>query len=209
MSGEPDASLSARSDAALGGAGDTVAEVALDPLVLARIREAQDAIHRSLAVARAVLTDCSLPLHLVTGSAVLADFDLGDGIRRRAVSASLLIPRHAIDGAVRQFRRAGFNLGQPIDELEIIRRARGRRVLYSLIEPDDDSPVSSLRLPTAHPGSAEGRRQRAAFMTAIMGKQIAATLSRVRRGWDGDPNTVGGCEFADSDEFRLVPYHPE
>ena len=47
---------------------------------------------------------------------------------------------------------------------------------------------------------SEGRRQRTAFMQAIMAKQIAATLSRIVRGHDGD------MDFADSDEFRVVPY---
>lgn len=176
---------------------------AADPIILARIREAQDAIRRSLDRAEGVLRAVDLPLSIVTGSAVLADFDLGDGIRRRAVSASVLVPFDRVDAAVRAFRRAGFDLGQPIDELAIIRAARGRRVLYSLIEPDRDPPVPSLRLPRAHPGSAEGKRERANFMRAIMGKQIAATLSVVRRGVDG------GQEFADSDEFRIVPYRPE
>jgi hypothetical protein len=37
-------------------------------------------------------------------------------------------------------------------------------------------------------------------MQAIMAKQIAATLSRIVRGHDGD------MDFADSDEFRVVPY---
>jgi len=73
-------------------------------------------------------------------------------------------------------------------------------VLYSLIEPDRDPPVESLRLPTAHPGSEEGRRQRGAFMRAIMGKQVAATVSRIRRAMDEDQ------EVAESDEFRIVPY---
>jgi hypothetical protein len=183
-------------------AGETAAAepVAIDPVILARVREAQSAIRRSLGVAERVLGSEGLPLSIVVGSAVLADFDLGDGVRRRAVSASVLVPFAAVDRAVRAFRRAGFNLGQPIDELEIIRGASGRRVLYSLIEPDREAPVASLRLPTAHPGSDEGRRQRTAFMQAIMAKQIAATLSRIVRGHDGD------MDFADSDEFRVVPY---
>ena len=41
-------------------------------------------------------------------------------------------------------------------------------------------------------------------MRAIAGKQVAATLSILRRGFDGgDPN---GQEIAESDEFRIVPY---
>jgi len=81
-------------------------------------------------------------------------------------------------------------------------------VLYSLIEPDREPPVPSMRLPTAHPGSEEGRRQRAAFMRAIMGKQIVATLSRVRRAVDRgeDGGQDSGQEVAESDEFRIVPY---
>ena len=112
---------------------------------------------------------------------------------------------------MRAFRRAGFSIGQPVDELDIIRASRGRRVLYSLIEPDRDPPVASLRLPTAHPGSEEGRRQRANFMRAMMGKQVAATLSIVRRGTDGGDGTEAefGQEFVESDEFRIVPYFPE
>ena len=94
-----------------------------DPLILARVREAQSAIRRSLDAAESILRDESIPLQLVTGSAVLADFDLGDGIRRRAVSASILVAFGSVDQAIRAFRRAGFNLGQPIDELEIIRGA--------------------------------------------------------------------------------------
>lgn len=181
-----------------------MSEGAADPLILARVREAQAAIRRSLDAAEKVLADADLPLLIVTGSAVLADFDLGDGIRRRAVSASILVQFDAVDQAVRAFRRAGFSLGQPIDELEIIRGARGRRVLYSLIEPDREPPVESLRLPTAHPGSEEGKRQRGAFMRAIMGKQIAATVSRIRRE-TGD-TAAGDQEVAESDEFRIVPY---
>lgn len=189
-----------------------MSEGAADPLILARVREAQAAIRRSLDAAESVLAQAELPLLIVTGSAVLADFDLGDGVRRRAVSASILVHFDAVDSAIRAFRRAGFSLGQPIDELEIIRGARGRRVLYSLIEPDREPPVPSMRLPTAHPGSEEGRRQRAAFMRAIMGKQIAATLSRVRRGVgvgqgvDQQDGQEDGLEVAESDEFRIVPY---
>jgi len=189
-----------------------MSEGAADPLILARVREAQAAIRRSLDAAESVLAQAELPLLIVTGSAVLADFDLGDGVRRRAVSASILVHFDAVDSAIRAFRRAGFSLGQPIDELEIIRGARGRRVLYSLIEPDREPPVPSMRLPTAHPGSEEGRRQRAAFMRAIMGKQIVATLSRVRRGVgvgqgvDQQDGQEDGLEVAESDEFRIVPY---
>jgi hypothetical protein len=182
----------------------SASEPAADPIILARIREAQTAIRRSLDVAEGVLGSQSLPLYIVTGSAVLADFDLGDGIRRRAVSASILVPFSRVEDVVRAFRRAGFSVGQPIDEQAIIRASSGRRVLYSLIEPEREPPVESLRLPTAHPGSAEGRRQRANFMRAIAGKQVAATLSILRRGFDGgDPN---GQEIAESDEFRIVPY---
>ena len=176
---------------------------AADPIIRARIREAQSAIRRSLDRADSILKAVDLELAIVTGSAVLTDFDLGDGIRRRAVSASVLVPADSVDTAVRAFRRAGFSIGQPVDELDIIRASRGRRVLYSLIEPDREPPVESLRLPTAHPGSEEGRRQRGAFMRAIMGKQVAATMSIIRRGFDGDQ------EFAESDEFRIVPYAPE
>lgn len=184
---------------------------AVDPIIRARIREAQDAIRRSLDRAAAILKGVDLELAIVTGSAVLADFDLGDGIRRRAVSASVLVPSDSVDAAVRAFRKSGYSIGQPIDELDIIRASRGRRVLYSLIEPDRDPPVASLRLPTAHPGSDEGRRQRANFMRAMMGKQVAATLSIVRRGMDGDDAHAGqsGQEFVESDEFRIVPYFPE
>jgi hypothetical protein len=186
--------------------GDQASNLQPDPVILARIREAQGAIRRSLDAATAILATESIPLSIVTGSAILADFDLGDGVRRRAVSASILVPFADVERAVRAFRRADFNLGQPIDELEIIRASGGRRVLYSLIEPDTDPPVASLRLPTAHPGSEEGRRQRGAFMRAIMGKQVAATLSIVRRGEDDDDN---GQSFAESEEFRIVPYAPE
>ena len=184
---------------------------AVDPIIRARIREAQDAIRRSLDRATAILNDVDLDLAIVTGSAVLADFDLGDGIRRRAVSASVLVPSDSVDAAIRAFRKAGYSIGQPIDELDIIRASRGRRVLYSLIEPDRDPPVASLRLPTAHPGSEEGRRQRANFMRAMMGKQVAATLSIVRRGTDSDDGSAeqSGQEFVESDEFRIVPYFPE
>lgn len=184
---------------------------AVDPIIRARIREAQDAIRRSLDRATAILNDVDLDLAIVTGSAVLADFDLGDGIRRRAVSASVLIPSDSVDAAIRAFRKAGYSIGQPIDELDIIRASRGRRVLYSLIEPDRDPPVASLRLPTAHPGSDEGRRQRANFMRAMMGKQVAATLSIVRRGADREDASAdqSGQEFVESDEFRIVPYFPE
>ncbi len=184
---------------------------AVDPIIRARIREAQDAIRRSLDRATAILNDVDLDLAIVTGSAVLADFDLGDGIRRRAVSASVLVPSDSVDAAIRAFRKAGYSIGQPIDELDIIRASRGRRVLYSLIEPDRDPPVASLRLPTAHPGSEEGRRQRANFMRAMMGKQVAATLSIVRRGTDSDDVSAeqSGQEFVESDEFRIVPYFPE
>jgi len=184
---------------------------AVDPIIRARIREAQDAIRRSLDRATAILNDVDLDLAIVTGSAVLADFDLGDGIRRRAVSASVLIPSDSVDAAIRAFRKAGYSIGQPIDELDIIRASRGRRVLYSLIEPDRDPPVTSLRLPTAHPGSDEGRRQRANFMRAMMGKQVAATLSIVRRGADREDASAdqSGQEFVESDEFRIVPYFPE
>ncbi len=192
----------------LDGGTDTAA---VDPIIRARIREAQSAIRRSLDRAEAILRGAGLELSIVTGSAVLADFDLGDGIRRRAVSASVLVPSESVDTAIRAFRKAGFSIGQPIDELDIIRASRGRRVLYSLIEPDRDPPVPSLRLPTAHPGSDEGRRQRASFMRAMMGKQVAATLSIVRRGTDGEQVAAGeeGQEFVDSDEFRIVPYFPE
>ena len=184
---------------------------AVDPIIRARIREAQDAIRRSLDRATAILNDVDLDLAIVTGSAVLADFDLGDGIRRRAVSASVLVPSDSVDAAIRAFRKAGYSIGQPIDELDIIRASRGRRVLYSLIEPDRDPPVASLRLPTAHPGSDEGRRQRANFMRAMMGKQVAATLSLVRRGADREDARAdqSGQEFVESDEFRIVPYFPE
>ena len=184
---------------------------AADPIIRARIREAQTAIRRSLDRAAAILKGVDLELAIVTGSAVLADFDLGDGIRRRAVSASVLVPAASVDHAIRAFRRAGFSIGQPVDELEIIRASRGRRVLYSLIEPDRDPPVASLRLPTAHPGSEEGRRQRANFMRAMVGKQVAATLSIVRRGVDGEDQDgpALGQEFVESDEFRIVPYFPE
>lgn len=184
---------------------------AADPIIRARIREAQSAIRRSLDRADAILKAVDVELAIVTGSAVLADFDLGDGIRRRAVSASVLVPADSVDTAVRAFRRAGFSIGQPVDELDIIRASRGRRVLYSLIEPDRDPPVASLRLPTAHPGSEEGRRQRSNFMRAMMGKQVAATLSIVRRGTDGGDGTAAefGQEFVESDEFRIVPYYPE
>ena len=184
---------------------------AADPIIRARIREAQSAIRRSLDRADAILKAVDVELAIVTGSAVLADFDLGDGIRRRAVSASVLVPADSVDTAVRAFRRAGFSIGQPVDELDIIRASRGRRVLYSLIEPDRDPPVASLRLPTAHPGSEEGRRQRSNFMRAMMGKQVAATLSIVRRGTDeGDGEGEAlGQEFVESDEFRIVPYFPE
>jgi hypothetical protein len=185
---------------------------AVDPVILARVREAQSAIRRSLSVAEELLRDEGLPLSIVAGSAVLADFDLGDGVRRRAVSASILVPYPVVDRVIRRFRRGGFSLGQPIDELEIIRGASGRRVLYSLIEPDHDAPVASLRLPTAHPGSEEGRRQRTAFMRAIMGKQVVATLSRVRRAIE-QPDGANGrgyeVEVAESDEFRVVPYADE
>jgi len=179
-----------------------------DPIILARVREAQAAIRRALDRAESIMGEAGLPLYIVTGSAVLADFDLGDGVRRRAVSASVLVPFGSVEDAVRAFRRAGFSLGQPFDELEIIRGARGRRVLYSLIEPDREPPVESLRLPTAHPGSEEGRRQRGAFMRAIMGKQIAATVSRIRRATDGEVSGEDGGdqEVAESDEFRIVPY---
>ena len=70
-------------------AGETAAAepVAIDPVILARVREAQSAIRRSLGVAERVLGSEGLPLSIVAGSAVLADFDLGDGVRRRAVSA--------------------------------------------------------------------------------------------------------------------------
>lgn len=180
----------------------------VDPIIRARIREAQAAIRGSLDRASAILRAVDLELAIVTGSAVLADFDLGDGIRRRAVSASVLVPSAAVDDAIRAFRRAGFSIGQPVDELEIVRASRGRRVLYSLIEPDRDPPVASLRLPTAHPGSDEGRRQRANFMRAMMGKQVAATLSMVRRGTDAEGESIGQ-EFVESDEFRIVPYFPE
>ena len=184
---------------------------AADPIIRARIREAQSAIRRSLDRADAILKAVDVELAIVTGSAVLADFDLGDGIRRRAVSASVLVPADSVDTAVRAFRRAGFSIGQPVDELDIIRASRGRRVLYSLIEPDRDPPVASLRLPTAHPGSEEGRRQRSNFMRAMMGKQVAATLSIVRRGTDRGDGTEAelGQEFVESDEFRIVPYYPE
>ena len=184
---------------------------AADPIIRARIREAQSAIRRSLDRADSILKAVDLELAIVTGSAVLADFDLGDGIRRRAVSASVLVPADSVDTAVRAFRRAGFSIGQPVDELDIIRASRGRRVLYSLIEPDRDPPVASLRLPTAHPGSEEGRRQRSNFMRAMMGKQVAATLSIVRRGTDRGDGTEAelGQEFVESDEFRIVPYYPE
>ena len=184
---------------------------AVDPIIRARIREAQEAIRRSLDRAAAILKSVELELAIVTGSAVLADFDLGDGIRRRAVSASVLVPSDSVDAAIRAFRKAGYSIGQPIDELDIIRASRGRRVLYSLIEPDRDPPVASLRLPTAHPGSEEGRRQRANFMRAMMGKQVAATLSIVRRGTDSDDVSAeqSGQEFVESDEFRIVPYFPE
>lgn len=171
-----------------------------DPIILARVREAQAAIRRALDRAESIMGEAGLPLYIVTGSAVLADFDLGDGVRRRAVSASVLVPFGSVEDAVRAFRRRGFSIGQPVDELAIIRGARGRRVLYSLIEPEREPPVASLRLPTAHPGTDEGRRQRAAFTRALIGKQIAATLSIVRNGFDGD------IEFAESDEFRIVPY---
>jgi hypothetical protein len=185
---------------------------AVDPVILARVREAQAAIRRSLSVAEELLRDEGLPLSIVAGSAVLADFDLGDGVRRRAVSASILVPYPTVDRVIRRFRRGGFSLGQPVDELEIMRGASGRRVLYSLIEPDHDAPVASLRLPTAHPGSEEGRRQRAAFMRAIMGKQVVATLSRVRRAIE-PPDCANGrsyeVEVAESDEFRVVPYADE
>lgn len=182
----------------------SASEPAADPIILARVREAQSAIRRSLAEAERVLGSQSLPLHIVTGSAVLADFDLGDGIRRRAVSASILVPFSRVADVIGSFRRAGFSLGQPIDEQAIFRGASGRRVLYSLIEPEREPPVESLRLPTAHPGSAEGRRQRANFMRAIAGKQVAATLSILRRGFDGGDSN--GQEVADSDEYRIVPY---
>lgn len=183
-----------------------------DPVILARVREAQAAIRRALTRAESVVSEVGLPLFIVTGSAVLADFDLGDGVRRRAVSASILVPFDSVDAVVRAFRRRGFGHGPPIHELDIIRSARGRRVLYSLIEPEREPPVASLRLPTAHPGSEEGRRQRAAFTRALMGKQIAATLSIVRHGYEGvgaggnASEADDGVEFAESDEFRIVPY---
>ena len=61
---------------------------AVDPVILARVREAQAAIRRSLSVAEELLRDEGLPLSIVAGSAVLADFDLGEflwvGCFRRA-----------------------------------------------------------------------------------------------------------------------------
>jgi hypothetical protein len=72
--------------------GDQASNLQPDPVILARIREAQGAIRRSLDAATAILATESIPLSIVTGSAILADFDLGDGVRRRAVSASILVP---------------------------------------------------------------------------------------------------------------------
>ena len=48
-------------------------------------------------------------------------------------------------------------------------------------------------------------------MRAMMGKQVAATLSIVRRGTDSDDVSAeqSGQEFVESDEFRIVPYFPE
>lgn len=174
----------------------------LDPVVHARGLETQRLIRAALDEAARILSAESLPMHLVSGSAILADLDLGDGMRRRAISAALLVAQDDLPRLMRAFRRAGYDLGDPVDEAAIIRASGRKRVLYALVEGPDDSPVASLRRPTAHPGSDEGRRQREAFFRATLSLEFAATLSRVWR-------TRSEIEdVSESIEFKLVPYLP-
>ncbi|MFM7053081.1 MAG: hypothetical protein ACKOYN_13270 [Planctomycetota bacterium] len=171
-----------------------------DPIVMARNREARAAIGRALGVARDALAAAELPLRVMTGSAILADIELADGVRRRAVRASLLVPFGRVDAAVRAFRGQGFGLGIDTDDAEIIRATGRQRLLYALVESDHDLPVPSLRLPTAHPASDEGRRQRIAFVRATLSHEVAAVVSRIRRiRSDTD-------DASESEEFRIVPF---
>lgn len=175
---------------------------ALPETLAAEIRESQTIIRGALGVAHAALGGRGIRLELLAGSAILADIDLGDGMRRRAVSASLLVPFAQVDDAVRAFRAAGFDLGEPILDSEIIRAAGRRRVIYSLIEPDHEPSVASLRLPTAHPASEEAFAQRSALVRATVARQVAAVLSRVRR------RRSEYEDVSESEEFRIVPYEP-
>lgn len=175
---------------------------ALPEALAAEIRESQSIIRAALADAASALAVRGIALELLAGSAILADIDLGDGMRRRAVSASILVPFAKVDEAVRAFRAAGFDLGQPVEESEIIRAAGRRRVIYSLIEPEGEPAVASLRLPRAHPASAEAFVERTALVRATITRQIAATLSRVRR------RRSEYEDVSESEEFRIVPYEP-
>lgn len=174
----------------------------LDPIVHARGIETQRLIRAALDEASRILATVGLPLSLVSGSAILADLDLGDGVRRRAISASLLVPEPDVARAIRALRAAGYDLDQPIDDAAILRASGRRRVVYALIEQRSESPVRSLRYPTAHPGTEEGRRQRLEFFRATMNVEFAAVLSRVWR-------TRTECEdISESIELKLAPYLP-
>jgi hypothetical protein len=181
---------------------DSSGELPLDPIVHARGIETQRLIRAALDEASRVLAGIGLPLHLVSGSAILADLDLGDGMRRRAVSAALLVPEEDCARAVRAFRAAGYDLGQPIDDSEILRASGRRRVVYALIENKTESPVRSLRHPTAHPGSEEGRRQRLEFFRATMNIEFVAVLSRVWRTRNESE------DISESIELKIAPYLP-
>ncbi|MFZ9880548.1 MAG: hypothetical protein ACO3QC_04015 [Phycisphaerales bacterium] len=173
-----------------------------DPIVMARNREARDAITRALAVARDVLSGADVPLRVMTGSAMLADIELAGGVRRRAVRASLLVPFGRVDVAVRAFRVHGFDLGVDSDDAAMVRASGRQRMLYALVESDADLPVASLRLPTAHPASEEGLRQRISFVRATLAHEVAAVVSRLRRIRSDTEDA------SESEEFRLVPYQP-
>lgn len=156
--------------------------------------------------AKAILAAGGILARVVDGSALAAEVEFGDdGSRRAIVRMSLFVPADATGTAERVLRTAGFTDETRSDDLLVIRLAleRGRRVVHTLF--DDELPpqagvrsLSDLPPPPHHPGSEEGRRERARRLS-LWRLETAARLARTRHAVEAD-----GLPSSESLEISLV-----
>ncbi len=156
--------------------------------------------------AKSILASGGIAARVVDGSALAAEVEFGeDGSRRAIVRMSLFVPRNSLAAAERTLRDAGFGDATRTDDLLVIRLAleRGRRVVHTLF--DDELPpragtgsIADLPPPRHHPGSEEGRRERARRLS-LWRLEVAARLHRIRHAVDPD-----GLASSESLEISLV-----
>jgi len=155
---------------------------------------------------RSILAAAGVAARVVDGSALAAEVEFReDGSRRAIVRMSLFVAEASVAAAVRALDRAGFGPAERTDDLAVIRYAleRGRRVVHTLF--DDELPptagersLADLPPPRTHPGSEEGRRERARRLS-LWRLEPAARRMRIRHGTDAD-----GVGSSESLEVLLV-----